>query len=105
MSLQIIRIYNKYMVITMNKYLIMNSNDINEDENIIEANSLTEALIEYVENSTDGVSIGVNYLKKTIVSLNETKELIEYINALFLDWDDTIVDIYLLGEHIYNSND
>lgn len=89
----------------MNKYLIMNSNDINEDENIIEANTLTEALIGYIENSTDGVSIGIDFLKKTIVPLKETKELIEYINALFLDWDDTIIDIYLLGEHIYNSKD
>lgn len=89
----------------MNKYLIMNSSDINEDENIIEANTLTEALIDYVENSTDGVSIGIDFLKKTIVPLKETKELIEYINALFLDWDDTIVDVYLLGEHIYNSKD
>lgn len=89
----------------MNKYLIMNSNDINEDENIIEANTLTEALIGYIENSTDGVSIGIDLLKKTIVPLKETKELIEYINALFLDWDDMIIDIYLLGEHIYNSKD
>ena len=89
----------------MNKYLIMNSNDINEDENIIEANTLTEALIGYVENSTDGVSIGIDFLKKTIVPLKEIKELIEYINALFLNWDDTIIDIYLLGEHIYNSKD
>ncbi len=89
----------------MNKYLIMNSNYINEDENIIEANTLTEALIGYIENSTDGVSIGIDFLKKTIVPLKETKELIEYINALFLDWDDTIIDIYLLGEHIYNSKD
>ena len=83
----------------------MNSNYINEDENIIEANTLTEALIGYIENSTDGVSIGIDFLKKTIVPLKETKELIEYINALFLDWDDTIIDIYLLGEHIYNSKD
>ena len=89
----------------MNKYLIMNSSDINEDENIIEANTLTEALIGYVENSTDGVSIGIDFLKKTIVPLKEIKELIEYINALFLNWDDTIIDIYLLGEHIYNSKD
>lgn len=89
----------------MNKYLIMSSSDINEDENIIEANTLTEALIDYIEGSTDGVSIGIDFLKKTIVSLKETKELIEYINALFLDWDDTIIDIYLLGEHIYNSKD
>lgn len=89
----------------MNKYLIMNSNDINEDENIIEANTLTEALIDYIENSTNGVSIGIDFLKKTIVPLKETKELIEYINALFFDWDDTIIDIYLLGEHIYNSKD
>lgn len=89
----------------MNKYLIMNSNDINEDENIIEANTLTEALIDYIKNSTNGVSIGIDLLKKTIVSLKETKELIEYINVLFLDWDDTIIDIYLLGEHIYNSKD
>lgn len=89
----------------MNKYLIINSNEINEDENIIEANTLTEALIDYIENSTNGVSIGIDFLKKTIVSLKETKELIEYINALFLDWDDTIIDIYLLGEHIYNSKD
>ena len=89
----------------MNKYLIMNSNDINEDENIIEANTLTEALIDYIEHSTNGVSISIDLLKKTIVPLNETKELIEYINALFLDWDDTIIDIYLLGEHIYNSKD
>lgn len=90
----------------MNKYLIMNSNDINEDENIIEANTLTEALIDYIEGSTfDGISIDIDTLKKTIVPLKETKELIEYINALFLDWDDTIIDIYLLGEHIYNSKD
>ena len=89
----------------MNKYLIINSSDINEDENIIEANTLTEALIDYIEGSTNGVSIGIDFLKKTIVPLNETKELIEYINALFLDWDDTIIDIYLLGEHIYNSKD
>lgn len=89
----------------MNKYLIMSSSDINEDENIIEANTLTEALIDYIEGSTNGVSIGIDFLKKTIVSLKETKELIEYINALFLDWDDTIIDIYLLGEHIYNSKD
>lgn len=90
----------------MNKYLIMSSSDINEDTNIIEANTLTEALIDYIENSTfDGISIDINTLKKTIVSLKETKELIEYINALFLDWDDTIIDIYLLGEHIYNSKD
>ena len=87
----------------MNKYLIMSSNEINEDENIIEADTLTEALIDYIEHSTNGVSIGIDFLKKTIVSLKETKELIEYINALFLDWDDTIVDVYLLGEHIYNS--
>ena len=89
----------------MNKYLIMSSSDINEDENIIKANTLTEALIDYIENSTNGVSIGIDFLKKTIVPLKETKELIEYINALFLDWDDTIIDIYLLGEHIYNSKD
>lgn len=89
----------------MNKYLIMNSNEINEDENIIEANTLNEALIDYIENSTNGVSIGINLLKKTIVPLNEIKELIEYINALFFDWDDMIIDIYLLGEHIYNSKD
>lgn len=89
----------------MNKYLIMNSSNINEDENIIEANTLTEALIDYIEHSTNGVSIDINILKKTIVPLKETKELIEYINALFLDWDDTIIDIYLLGEHIYNSKD
>lgn len=89
----------------MNKYLIMSSSDINEDENIIEANTLTEALIDYIEGSTNGVSIGIDFLKKTIVSLKETKELIEYINALFLDWDDTIIDIYLLGEHIYNHKD
>lgn len=89
----------------MNKYLIMNSNEINEDENIIEANTLTEALIDYIESSTNGVSIDINILKKTIVPLNETKELIGYINALFLDWDDTIIDVYLLGEHIYNSKD
>lgn len=89
----------------MNKYLIMSSSDINEDENIIEANTLTEALIDYIKNSTNGVSIGIDLLKKTIVPLNEIKELIEYINALFLDWDDTIIDIYLLGEHIYNSKD
>nr|DAG72054.1 MAG TPA: haloacid dehalogenase-like hydrolase [Caudoviricetes sp.] len=89
----------------MNKYLIMNSNEINEDENIIESNTLTEALIDYIEHSTNGVSIDINILKKTIVPLKETKELIEYINALFLDWDDTIIDIYLLGEHIYNSKD
>lgn len=89
----------------MNKYLIMNSNDINEDENIIEANTLTEALIDYIKNSTNGVSIGIDLLKKTIVPLNKIKELIEYINALFFDWDDTIIDIYLLGEHIYNSKD
>lgn len=89
----------------MNKYLIMSSRDINEDENIIEANTLTEALIDYIEGSTDGVSIGIDFLKETIVPLKETKELIEYINALFLDWDDTIIDIYLLGEHIYNSKD
>lgn len=89
----------------MNKYLIMSSSDINEDENIIEANTLTEALIDYIEGSTNGVSIGIDFLKKTIVSLKETKELIEYINALFLDWDDTIIDIYLLGKHIYNHKD
>lgn len=89
----------------MNKYLIMNSNEINEDENIIEANTLTEALIDYIESSTNGISISIDLLKKTIVPLKETKELIEYINALFLDWDDTIIDIYLLGEHIYNSKD
>lgn len=89
----------------MNKYLIMNSNEINEDENIIEANTLNEALIDYIKNSTNGVSIGIDLLKKTIVPLNEIKELIEYINALFFDWDDTIIDIYLLGEHIYNSKD
>lgn len=90
----------------MNKYLIMSSSDINEDENIIEANTLTEALIDYIEGSTfDGISIDIDTLKKTIVSLKETKELIEYINALFLDWDDTIIDIYLLGEHIYNHKD
>lgn len=89
----------------MNKYLIMSSNEINEDENIIEANTLTEALIDYIEHSTHGVSISIDLLKKTIVPLKETKELIEYINALFLDWDDTIIDIYLLGEHIYNSKD
>lgn len=89
----------------MNKYLIMNSNEINEDENIIEANTLNEALIDYIKNSTNGISIGIDLLKKTIVPLKETKELIEYINALFLDWDDTIIDIYLLGEHIYNSKD
>lgn len=89
----------------MNKYLIMNSNDIDEDENIIEANTLTEALIDYIKNSTNGVSIGIDLLKKTIVPLNEIKELIEYINALFFDWDDAIIDIYLLGEHIYNSKD
>lgn len=89
----------------MNKYLIMNSSNINEDENIIEANTLTEALIDYIEHSTNGVSIDINILKKTIVPLKETKELIKYINALFLDWDDTIIDIYLLGEHIYNSKD
>lgn len=89
----------------MNKYLIMNSSNINEDENIIEANTLTEALIDYIEGSTNGVSIGIDFLKKTIVPLKETKELIEYINALFLDWDDTIINIYLLGEHIYNSKD
>ena len=89
----------------MNKYLIMNSNEINEDENIIEANTLTEALIDYIEHSTNGISIDIDTLKKTIVPLKETKELIEYINALFLDWDDTIIDIYLLGEHIYNSKD
>ena len=83
----------------------MNSNEINEDENIIESNTLTEALIDYIEHSTNGVSIDINILKKTIVPLKETKELIEYINALFLDWDDTIIDIYLLGEHIYNSKD
>lgn len=90
----------------MNKYLIMNSSDINEDENIIEANTLTEALIDYIEGSTfDGISIDIDTLKKTIVPLKETKELIEYINALFLNWDDTIIDIYLLGEHIYNHKD
>lgn len=89
----------------MNKYLIMNSSNINEDENIIEANTLTEALIDYIESSTNGISISIDLLKKTIVPLKETKELIEYINALFLDWDDTIIDIYLLGEHIYNSKD
>lgn len=89
----------------MNKYLIMSSNEINEDKNIIEANTLTEALIDYIESSTNGVSIDINILKKTIVPLNETKELIEYINALFFDWDDMIIDIYLLGEHIYNSKD
>ena len=83
----------------------MNSNEINEDENIIESNTLTETLIDYIEHSTNGVSIDINILKKTIVPLKETKELIEYINALFLDWDDTIIDIYLLGEHIYNSKD
>lgn len=89
----------------MNKYLIMNSKDINEDENIIEANTLNEALIDYIKNSTNGVSIGIDLLKKTIVPLNEIKELIEYINALFFDWEDKIIDIYLLGEHIYNSKD
>lgn len=89
----------------MNKYLIMSSSDINEDENIIEANTLTEALIDYIEGSTNGVSIGIDFLKKTIVPLKETKELIKYINALFFDWDDVIIDIYLLGEHIYNSKD
>lgn len=89
----------------MNKYLIMNSNEINEDENIIEANTLNEALIDYIKNSTNGISISIDLLKKTIVPLNEIKELIEYINALFLDWDDTIIDIYLLGEHIYSSKD
>lgn len=89
----------------MNKYLIMNGNDINEDENIIEANTLSEALIDYIKNSTNGVSIGIDLLKKTIVPLKETKELIEYINALFFDWADMIIDIYLLGEHIYNSKD
>lgn len=89
----------------MNKYLIMDSNEINEDENIIEANTLTEVLIDYIESSTNGISISIDLLKKTIVPLKETKELIEYINALFLDWDDTIIDIYLLGEHIYNSKD
>ena len=90
----------------MNKYLIMSSSDINEDENIIEANTLTEALIDYIEGSTfDGISIDIDTLKKTIVPLKETKELIEYINSLFLNWDDTIIDIYLLGEHIYNSKD
>lgn len=89
----------------MNKYLIMNSNDINEDENIIEANDLTEALIDYIENSTFGISIEIDTLKKTIVPLKETKELIKYINSLFLDWQDAIIDIYLLGEHIYNSKD
>lgn len=90
----------------MNKYLIMSSSDINEDENIIEANTLTEALIDYIEGSTfDGISIDIDTLKKTIVPLKETKELIEYINALFLNWDDTIIDIYLLGEHIYNHKD
>lgn len=89
----------------MNKYLIMSSSDINEDENIIEANTLTEALIDYIKNSTNGVSIGIDLLKKTIVPLNEIKELIEYINALFFDWEDKIIDIYLLGEHIYNSKD
>lgn len=89
----------------MNKYLIMNSNEINEDENIIEAYSLTEALIDYIENSTFGISIEIDTLKKTIVPLKETKELIKYINSLFLDWQDAIVDIYLLGEHIYDSKD
>lgn len=89
----------------MNKYLIMDSNEINEDENIIEANTLTEALIDYIESSTNGISISIDLLKKTIVPLKETKELIEYINALFLDWEDMIIDIYLLGEHIYNSKD
>lgn len=89
----------------MNKYLIMNSNKINEDENIIEANTLNEALIDYIKNSTNGISIGIDLLKKTIVPLNEIKELIEYINALFFDWEDEIIDIYLLGEHIYNSKD
>lgn len=89
----------------MNKYLIMNNNEINESENIIEANTLTEVLIDYIKNSTNGVSIGIDLLKKTIVPLNEIKELIEYINALFFDWDDTIIGIYLLGEHIYNSKD
>lgn len=83
----------------------MSSSDINEDENIIEANTLTEALIDYIEGSTNGVSIGIDFLKKTIVPLKETKELIKYINALFFDWDDVIIDIYLLGEHIYNSKD
>lgn len=81
------------------------SNEINEDENIIEANTLTEALIDYIESSTNGISISIDLLKKTIVPLKETKELIEYINALFLDWEDMIIDIYLLGEHIYNSKD
>lgn len=90
----------------MNKYLIMNNSDINEDENIIEANTLTGALIDYIEGSTfDGISIDIDTLKKTIVPLKEIKKLIEYINALFLDWDDTIIDIYLLGKHIYNSKD
>lgn len=60
----------------MNKYLIMNSNEINEDENIIEANTLTEALIDYIESSTNCVSIDIDTLKKTIVPLKETKELI-----------------------------
>ena len=83
----------------------MDSNEINEDENIIEANTLTEALIDYIESSTNGISISIDLLKKTIVPLKETKELIEYINALFLDWEDMIIDIYLLGEHIYNSKD
>lgn len=86
----------------MNKYLIINNNEIND----IEANTLTEALIHYIENSTfGGISIDVNTLKKTIVSLKETKELIEYVNALLPNWEDTIIDIYLLGEHIYNSID
>ena len=83
----------------------MNSDDISEDTNIIEANTLTEALFDYIENSTNGISIDIDILKKTIVPLKETEELIAYINALFLDWQDAIIDIYLLGEHIYNSKD
>ena len=89
----------------MNKYLIMDSNEINEDENIIEANTLTEALIDYIESSTNGISISIDLITNTIVTLKERKELIEYMNSLFLDWVDTIIDIYLLGEHIYNSKD
>ena len=46
-----------------------------------------------------------DYKNMSLEDLMETKELIEYINALFLNWDDTITDIYLLGEHIYNSKD
>ena len=51
----------------------MDSNEINEDENIIEANTLTEALIDYIESSTNGISISIDLLKKTIVPLKRNK--------------------------------